>query len=454
MNKTESVFSVGIDIGTTSISIAVLNINNHCLCKTYTLPYDCNIKDISDDLHEQDPDMIYDHVQTLMSQVYKEFPIISSIGVTGQMHGILYIDEHGNAASTLRNWQDKRGNRIFEENTSYCQKLFDITEKIVPSGYGFATLFFDSRNNLVPENAYSFCSIMDYVALKLAGTTSPVIHSSVANSFGLYDIKNCCFMTDKIKMLGINMPHLPDVTDDYVIIGYHGYAAVSVAIGDNQASYLGSVKDIDHSILVNIGTGSQISAVTDSLDVDGDLEIRPLVKDKFIICGAALCGGSAYAMLEKFFREYVATSTGDSSSQYEIINSLAKKAYREKSSLLTVNTLFKGKRNNTNITGSILGITDTNFTPGALALGFINGICRELYEYAEGVLDKKFTVIASGNAVQRIDIFKNVISDMFSLPVLVSTGCEEAATGTALFSALSSGILKDVHAFSDYIIYN
>ncbi len=454
MDSSKSVFSVGIDIGTTSISIAVLNIKDHCIGKTYTLPYDCNIKNICDDLNEQDPDIIYEYVQTLMDQITDEFHDIVSIGVTGQMHGILYIDKNGHAVSSLKNWQDKRGDRIFEDNTSYCRKITDITGETVPSGYGFSTLFYDSHNGLVPDDAYSFCSIMDYVAMKLTGTNSPLIHSSVANSFGLYDIRNGCFITEKTDMLGISIPHIPDVTDDYTVIGYYDSIPVSVAIGDNQASYLGSVKDIDNSILVNIGTGSQISAVTDSFDVGRDLEIRPLVKDKFIMCGAALCGGSAYAMLENFFREYVSVATGDSSSQYEIINSLAKTAYSEQISALTVNTLFKGKRSNANLTGSILGITATNFTPGSLALGFINGICRELYEYAEGIINKKSTVIASGNAVQKIDIFKDVISDMFDLPVQTTAGCEEAATGTALFSAVASGILENVHSFSDYINYN
>ena len=190
------------------------------------------------------------------------------------------------------------------------------------------------------------------------------------------------------------------------------------------------------------------------MDVGDELEIRPLVKDKFIVCGAALCGGSAYAMLENFFREYSFASNGNSSSQYDTLNSLVKTAYTEKSKPLTVNTLFKGKRKNPGLTGSISGITSTNFTPGGLALGFINGICRELYEYAENTLDEKSLVVASGNAVQRIEIFKDVISDMFSMPVKLSDGCEEAATGTALFSALASGILSNVYSFSDYINYN
>lgn len=38
---------------------------------------------------------------------------------------------------------------------------------------------------------------------------------------------------------------------------------------------------------------------------------------KYLLCGAALCGGSAYAMLERFFREYSVMETFFSSMKRE-----------------------------------------------------------------------------------------------------------------------------------------
>ena len=40
---------------------------------------------------------------------------VSAIGITGQMHGIVYLDKKGNLASSLYTWQDNSGdNRFFQ----------------------------------------------------------------------------------------------------------------------------------------------------------------------------------------------------------------------------------------------------------------------------------------------------------------------------------------------------
>ena len=51
--------------------------------------------------------------------------------------------------------------------------------------------------------------------------------------------------------------------------------SVSVAIGDNQANFLGSVRDLQEEVLVNIGTGSQMSMLQDTPCAENDLELRP-----------------------------------------------------------------------------------------------------------------------------------------------------------------------------------
>ena len=141
-------------------------------------------------------------------------------------------------------------------------------------------------------------------------------------------------------------------------------------------------------------------------------------------------------MLESFFRSYVKASNSDNSLQYDTLNKLAYDAYKQNKKPLAVNTLFSGKRSNPNIQGSILNITRENFTPGQLALGFICGICKELYDFMPINTEKKL-IVASGNAVRKIPVMKQVIEDMFGLPVQVSYNKKEASVGAALFSTAS-----------------
>lgn len=447
------ILALGIDIGTTTISAVILNLTNKKQVEFYSLPNNSHIEGTDPAFSEHNADVICQKAVKLSADIVTSYPQIKVIGVTGQMHGVLYIDKNGNAVSPLMNWQDKRGDKLCEDGITYCEKVLKETGEKISTGYGFATLYYNSCNGLVPQNAYSICSIMDYVAMKLTGICLPVMHNSVAASYGLFDLENNCFKKEIIEKLGITGLVLPEVTDDYYICGKYNGIPVSVAIGDNQASILGSVKNIGNSVLVNIGTGSQISALTDTLDVSAPLEVRPLVKNKYIQCYSALCGGDSYALLEKFFRAYIGSVTGNTSPQYEHLNKLAQAAFEESASPLTVDTCFRGKRHCPDCTGSISDITTANFTPSNLALGFLTGICRELYEYFEGKTEKITTVVASGNAIQKLPVYKDILENMFRLPVRISATKEEASVGTVLFAALAASILKTEKDFEDFIIY-
>ena len=107
---------------------------------------------------------------------------VSVIGVTGQMHGILYIDEAGNALSPLYTWQDGRGNLKYKD-TTYAEYLNGS------SGFGCITDFYNRENGIRPESAFGFCTIHDYFVMKICDLKEPVIHSSDAASFGCYNIK-------------------------------------------------------------------------------------------------------------------------------------------------------------------------------------------------------------------------------------------------------------------------
>ena len=77
---------------------------------------------------------------------------------------------------------------------------------------------------------------------------------SVAASFGFFDADKGCFKLDKLSLLKIDQAFLPIVTAHNDLLGTWKKIPVFVAIGDNQASFLGSVKDNRESLLVNIGT--------------------------------------------------------------------------------------------------------------------------------------------------------------------------------------------------------
>lgn len=280
-----------------------------------------------------------------------------------------------------------------------------------------------------------------------------ITHISVAASFGLFDIRKGEFLLDKLSLLGIDDHLLPSVTAESQVIGMCKEIPVAVALGDNQASFLGSVGENQDSILVNIGTGSQISAMSEYREHISDIEIRPFIEGKYLACGSTLCGGSAYSMLESFFRSYMINAGMHDTSQYEIINQLAFDAYAKGEKTLDVDVSFFGKRSAPAKRGSIKNIDKENFTPSALVLGILRGMCNELYALYESFEKNKKNIIASGGAIRNIEILKTLIADRFGVPVYVNATNEEAATEAALYSAFVVGEINYNNGFSEYISF-
>jgi len=453
---TYGALAVGIDIGTTTISACVLDVDAKRQVEVYNIPNDFAAPTAEPGFAQQDADGIVAKAMDLLDHILASHTGVTSIGLTGQMHGIVYLDADGHAVSPLTTWQDKRGDRVYADGETYCSHMTALTGERIATGYGFATCYYDSCNGLVPTDAVSFCSIMDYIGMRLTERTTPLLHSSVAASLGFFDVRTCAFKEDKLALLSLGTLVIPSVTDDYAVLGCYRDIPVSVAIGDNQASFLGSVKVLDDSILVNIGTGSQISMVGEG-DPDAmpeGLELRPLVKGKSLICGSALGGGAAYALLERFFRSYTAAAGLQDVSQYEIMNRISEEAYVSGAPVPTVHTTFFGTRNSPAQKGGILDLDGSSFHPASLTLGVIRGICGELYDFfTDACVSGKHTVVASGGAVRKIKVLKYVIRDTFEMPVYFNTSKEEASVGAALFSTVAAKTVPSLDGVSGFIQY-
>lgn len=444
--------SIGIDIGTTTISAVVYDIDYKVQRESYTVPHDSYV--CSNIYSEQSVSVILNEAEKLLYHILRSYTNVISIGLSGQMHGIVYVDSDGNPVSNLINWQDKRGDQPMENAPTACDVIRSVTGEKISTGYGIATHYYNIKNGLVPKQSVGFCSIMDAFGMKICGLKKPLTHSSVAASFGLFDIKKCEFMYDKLSLLGIDARFLPSVTSESKIIGTCRGIPVAAPLGDNQASFLGSVSDHQSSALVNIGTGSQISAVSEYREADLDIEIRPFIEGKYLICGSALCGGFAYSMVEAFFRSYMVSAGMQNTSQYQLMNRLALEAYTSGDNGLDVDVSFFGKRSDPNKRGAIQNISRENFTPSSLVIGILRGMCNELYELYGGFSEKKTNIVASGGGVRNNSVLRNLIGDRFGATVFVNPVKEEAAMGAALFSGFVAGQISYNNGFSEHISYD
>ena len=448
--------AIGLDIGTTTICALVCDTKTGRVIKTITEKNDTFIKTAYPFEKVQDPNLILDKASAIISSLIEEFDDIISIGVTGQMHGIVYLNSNGDAVSNLFTWQDESGNQVYKDNT-YAGYISDLTGYTVASGFGSATFFYHCVNKSVPIDAVTFCTIHDYVALKLAGIKAPIVHVSDAASFGLFDITSLSFDKKSIDLLKIPSSFFPRISKDEDILGYYNdRIPVSIAIGDNQASFIGSVCDLDSCILVNVGTGSQISFVSKD-QVNDILELRPCANNKFISVGSSLCGGRAFAALENFFRDAAEMVTGEKcASAYPGIDKMLSSLDDIKTDLW-VSTKLSGTRKNPDESGCIHNIRLDNLTPQDFTIGFLNGIAYELYDMYNSVgkdIKKDLTkLVGSGNGLRQNKTLIKIFENLFDMKLMIPKHKEEAAFGAFLFSLVANKTYDTISSAQKLIKY-
>ena len=424
--------AIGIDIGTTSICAVVIDVNSGTLLKSCTKTSNAFIDGVATWEKIQSVDKIVTLAQGLLDDFLDSE--VCAIGVTGQMHGIVYTDPDGNAVSPLYTWQDARGNLPYKD-TTYAKYLSSF------SGYGNVTDFYNKVNGIRPSDAVSYCTIHDYFVMKLCSLKKPLIHITDAASFGMYDAKTNRFDYE------LNA----DITNDYTVAGNYRGIPVSVAIGDNQASVFSTLAD-DENILLNIGTGSQISVISDSVIEEENIETRPYFENKYLIVGAALCGGRAYSLLKNFFKEIMCTmGSADDEKVYEFMNAMVSKS---SAASLNVDTRFDGTRSNPSVRGSISGISTSNFTPAEFTIGVLNGMARELCDMYAKMGVSKCGIVGSGNGIRKNKALVRIFEKEFNSVMKIPCHLEEAAFGASLFALVSCGVLKNAKEAQKLIRYN
>lgn len=424
---------IGIDIGTTSICGIVFDTEKGGIVKSRTMPNTSFIKSENDYERIQNPEII-------MNTVYDLFDVLdaknaSAIGFSGQMHGIVYTDESGSAVSPLYIWQDERAAKEYKNGKSYAQKLGCF------AGYGLATDFYNEINNLIPENTKYLCTIADYAVMQLCGLKKPLVHITNAASLGCFDVETNCFTVDNAR--------LPEVTAEFKKAGEHNGIPVCVALGDNQASFIGSVSDGDNA-LINVGTGSQISWLSDTLVNAEGVENRPFDGKRYLAAGCALCGGRAFAMLEKLFREIANLAGADTDSLYPQIDRLLA---TKSETTLSADCRFCGTRNDPSVRGGIYNISENNFTAADIALSVLNGMADELYQmYKNGGKNAKM-LVCSGNGIRKNAALRRIVSEMFGCEIKIPFFEEEASFGAALAASVACGLNENISKACEMIKY-
>jgi sedoheptulokinase len=448
---------LGIDIGTTTICGLLLEAATGEIVSVISRPNPAALPGKAAWESLQDPAVILREASRIIDGLLDAHRDVGAIGVAGQMHGVLYVDKAGRAVSPLYTWQDGRGDLPDDGGVSTATRLSSDLGQRVSTGMGFVTHAWNTAHGLVPREASTLCTIPDFLAMTAARASSPLMDPTNAAALGCFDLDRLDFRRADMDRLGMGGSLFPPVARSYPALGEaRPGVPVFVAAGDNQASFLGSVRETLSTLLLNIGTGSQVSVrVESSADVPG-MDVRPFPFGGYLAVGAALCGGRAYALLKDFFEKTLRLFTGEErEARWEMMNSVRRQDLPGAS--LQVDARFSGTRQDPALRGTISSIGLDNFTPEHLIAGMREGIASELlgfYDCLPGTRRSAVSaLVGSGNAIRMNPALRAVFEERLRMRMRVPAHREETSFGAALLAGVACGALKDLEQAGRMVRY-
>ncbi|XP_035638122.1 sedoheptulokinase isoform X1 [Oncorhynchus keta] len=438
-------YVLGIDIGTTSIKVVLLDINSKTVTDGFSLPTKAYI--VSDETHAKEQDSV--QIITTLNECIASLPIdklqnVSRIGVSGQMHGVVFWKAQTGCnwsggdsrhlfsprdTSHLITWQDGRCNSDFLSTLPNPDSHLSIA-----TGFGCATIFWYMKYR--PGFLSDFMvagTIHDYVVSMLCGLESCVMTGQNAASWGYFNTATNQWNIDILKDAGFPVHLLPECVPSGCMAGqtcceWHGIPAstpVGAALGDFQCSVYSSMTDRTEAVL-NISTSAQLTYAMpldftppNIPDPTSSISYFPYFDGSYLAVAASLNGGNVMAtlvgMLSGWMNE-LEVEVSDSSLYEKLIRC----ALGVDSSDLRVSPTILGERHDPLSLGQV-----SNIHPSNLSLGHMTrAVCRGVLDNITSMMHPVFLLEAgvqrikgSGSALSRNAVLRQEAERAFPLPV-------------------------------------
>lgn len=434
---------LGIDIGTTKVS-AALTARDGSFHAVGAAEHNAALPRPAG-FFEQDFAKIEDAVRKAVAALPQDaLGRAAAVGVSTQMHSVLLGRRDGGVSACVT-WQDRRAEDIVPE-------LRRLTGRNLHPGYGAVTLAWFARNGGLDGWDWA-ATPGDELARRLCGADAiAAMDPSLAAAWGIYDPAERDWNRRAAQALSIPPRLLPPVAPSGsakvgVTTGHFAGIPEGIpvfpAIGDNQASVLGSGGNPATDIFATVGTGSQLSVVMDEVEVAGfkpapGLDIRPFPGNRVLLAVPPLSGGKAWSLLADAIcglLRAVGAPPPDVPNFLDFLSDLADKADADAGGLRIAPDFF-GTRVHPGEFGSITGITPANFTLPNIAWAMARGIAENIFApMPDAVIRSRNRIIGSGNGLAKCGAIRKAVQARGGLPLVMPLVREEAATGASLFAA-------------------
>jgi sugar (pentulose or hexulose) kinase len=474
---------LGIDIGSTTVTAVAVDTASRQLIDVVAVANRAEVTSAADKIRgrsEWDFSRIaqtaFDAARSLVEKA--GLSGVDGIGITGQQQGCQLFDAGSlQAVGSLISWQDRRTTEPASSGTILDQvaergvahlissgpRGFSASGCPIVPGYTSAILYWlDKQGELRPGLKAS--TVPEFFVSTITGTM-PVTDATDAAGWGVFDVVNGRWNDELVNDLGLEKQLLPRVVASSTVagnltaeaaaaMGLQSSIPVSVASGDHQCAFAGSVTELERSVAINIGTGGQSTVFVPDQSVlrrkgdwpdYGSLELRPYIQGGYLLAGVGVVGGRSFRTVRDFFASTgseVFDRHGDTDAIYGRLVKLASEA-EPGAGGVEFQPFFTGTRVEPGRRGSINGLTPGNFTPGNVAMALFEGIARQLHasylEAQELGAPSRDRLIGSGNGVRRNPVLRSALSNLFGMSLELTARTDEAATGAALCAAVATG---------------
>ena len=263
---------VGLDIGTSRTKALVINSRGKLVASSSLDSY--NTEFSRPGWAEQDPDDWWKAVKEVLLAVIEKNEVdpeeISGIGLTGQMHGPVFLDSEGHPLCPCMIWSDTRAKEESNRISQLVPEVTEITGNPVSSGFTAPKILWMRENNPgLFDRVRKIVLPKDFIGYKLTGDifTDP----SDASGSLLFDIREGEWNEQILSRLDINRDRLPSIENSTSIagglrpevaseFGLSEEVPVIVGAGDLATSLIGNGAVRRGSASVTVGTAGQVLA--------------------------------------------------------------------------------------------------------------------------------------------------------------------------------------------------
>lgn len=466
-------YLLGIDIGTTGVKTILINEQGETVARS-TVPHPLSTPRPT--WSEQDPqDWWKGTVQSVRNVLetadVRDPSSIVGIGLSGQMHSSVFLDERDAVVRPAILWNDGR-------TTPQCQWITETVgienlEKWVanPALEGFTAPKVIWLRENEPEHYQRLKTLLlpkDYVRFRLTGEKATEV-SDAAGTL-LFDVRARTWSLPLLKAIDVPVDILPPVYESVEVCGRITQAVAeetglkegTPVVGggaDNACGATGAGIVKEGRILSSMGTSGTVVAHSDTVKVDPPMRVHSFchsVPGKWYLMGVTLSAGNSF----RWFRDIFGTLEADVAQRtgidvYDLLTAEAAQAEPGSEGLIFLPYLT-GERTphqDADAKGVFFGIT-ARHTRSHIVRALLEGITYAMKDSFEIMRELGLPVVeirATGGGA-RSAFWRQVQADVYGAPVMTVNTTEGPGFGAALMAGVGSGLFNDLTEAADQLI--